>query len=129
MEIEKSLMKLIMKKAKRETVATYISGVAMFIMLLNCGYYIYLPFSKIIAAGRILSFSDLYPRNQIFNPALWVLLCILLFLLSIKLKMGSSYASILYEKLGPGSLLLILLLAFWIIPPIITHLTYIFFKI
>jgi len=61
-------MKLVMNKAKRETIATYISGASVLVLLFSFGYYIYLPISTIVNAGQILPIKQLFPANEIFRP-------------------------------------------------------------
>ena len=110
------IMKLVMNKAKRETIATYISGVSILILISSFGYYIYLPISKLISYGQFLPIRNLFPVNEIFHPFLGFFLSGILFLLSKKLRNDTSRVAILYERLGPGTLLLILLFLVWTFP-------------
>lgn len=119
-------MKLRMNKAKRETIAAYITGASVLLLIFSFGYYIYLPISKIVRAEQILPFDKLFPLKEIFRPVWGFILSGILFFLSKKLRVATSRVAILYERLGPGTLLLIFLFSVWIFPLVFTFLMELF---
>jgi hypothetical protein len=119
-------MKLNIRKAKKETVATYIFGASVLILIFSFGYYIYLPISKIVRAEQILPIKSLFPLNEIFRPIWGFSFSAILLYISKKLKIDTSSVAILYERLGPGTLLLILLFSVWTFPLIFSFLIRLF---
>ena len=105
-----------MNKAKRETVATFMCGASVLILIFSFGLYIYLPISKLVSSGHILPIKKLFPPNEVFSPFLGIFFSGVLFFLSKKLHNDKSRIALLYERLGPGTLLLILLFAVWVLP-------------
>lgn len=108
-------MKLVINKAKRETVADLINGAALLYLLTAFGYCAYIPTSNMIRAGNISSFGQLFPLNtRLLAPLPIFALSILLFLISTNLKKEGTWISNTYEKLSAGILLLISLIAIWV---------------
>lgn len=113
-------MSLVLRKAKRQTVADLINGAGIFGLLITAGIYAYFSISRIIQSGNIGPISELFPYNKAFIAPLPVLaLSAILFLISAKLKIDGTWFSDKYEKLGPGVLLLILIFSVWIVLPLI----------
>ena len=116
----KAPMRLVLNKAKKETVADFIHGAGIIGVLVTIGIYVYIPISRIIQFGNINSIGELFPINIALLAPLPVLaLSILLFLISANLKKGGTWFSNTYEKLGPGVLLLILLFSVWFVLPLV----------
>ena len=57
-------MGLVLKKAKKETIADFIFGVGILGILLSLGFYIYFPLSIIVKSGKISSVEQLFPFNR-----------------------------------------------------------------
>lgn len=113
-------MKLVINKAKRETVADLINGAALLYLLAAFGYFAYIPISNMIRAGNISSIGQLFPVNtRLLAPLPIFALSILLFLISANLKKDGTWISNTYEKLGAGTLLLISLIGVWIGLPLV----------
>ena len=113
-------MSLVLRKAKRQTVADLINGAGIFGLLITAGIYAYFPISRIIQSGNIGPISELFPYNKALIAPLPVLaLSAILLLISAKLKIDGTWFSDKYEKLGPGVLLLILIFSVWIVLPLI----------
>ena len=108
-------MKLVIKKAKRATVASYVSGASVLVLIFSLGYYVYLPISKLVATGKFVSFRELFPFNDLFRPFLGFFLSAILLWLSNRLKDEGSLFAKWYERLSAGVLLSIFLIMFWII--------------
>ena len=99
---------------KRETVADYMLGLSVLGIIMSLGWYIYIPISKLIEAGKFISFSHLVPSNKtLLFPFLWFAICGGAICLSRSLRQEKSWAAETYEKLGGGSLILILVSAFF----------------
>ena len=112
-------MGLVLNKAKRQTVADLISGTGILGFLVTIGIYIYLPVSKIIRLGQIGPIADLIPIDtSLLAPFPVLALSTLLVWVSVQLKQDSSWLTTTYEKLGPGTLLLILLFSVWVVLPL-----------
>ena len=113
-------MGLVINKAKKETVADYIFGAGIIGILISLGFYIYLPISKIIQSGKIGSVEQLFPLNRsLLAPFLGIAISVLLFSISAKLKKEGTWFGNTYEKLRPGTLLLILLFSVWVALPLL----------
>ncbi len=111
-------MGLVLNKAKRSTVSDCIFGVAILCIIINIGFYIYLPISQLVESGKYISFDQLYPLdNKLLTPLPGIALGTLLFVISYKLKKDETWLSKSYDRLGPGPLLLLLLMSVWFIIP------------
>ena len=111
-------MGLVLNKAKRDTVAFCIWGFGILGVLINFGFFIYFPISKLIESGKFISFEQLFPLNkELLTPVPGLAICVLLFVISFKLKKDDTWIAKSYDKLGPGTLLLILLFSIWIVFP------------
>ena len=119
-------MKLNMNKAKRETIATYIFGASVLVLIFSFSYYLYLPISKMVRAEQVLPIKSLFPLNEIFRPFWGFIFSAILLFLSKKLRTDTSRFAILYERLGPGTLLLILLFSVWTFPLVFAFLIRLF---
>ena len=115
-------MRLVMNKAKRETVADFINGSGLLGVLATIGIFIYLPISKIIQSGRIGSIGELLPlKTALLAPLPVLTLSVLLLLIAAKLKKDGTWLANTYDKLGPGILLMILLFIVWFVLPIVGY--------
>jgi len=113
-------MGLVINKAKKETVADYIFGAGIIGILISLGFYIYLPISKIMQSGKIGSVEQLFPLNRtLLAPFLGIAISVLLFSISAKLKKEGTWLANTYDKLRPGTLLLILLFNVWVALPLV----------
>ena len=113
-------MGLVLKKAKRATVADLINGASILGLLITAGIYIYIPISTIIKSGDIVPVNELYQLNKsLLAPIPILALSASLFYISKRLKIDGTWFSNKYEKLGAGVLLLLLLFSVWIILPIV----------
>ncbi len=116
-------MRLVLNKAKKETVADYIHGAGVFGILLTIGIYIYLPLSEIVRSGKIGSVDELFPLYKALSVSFTALaLSALLLLVSAKLKKDGTWIANTYEKLGPGILLIILIFSVCVILPLVGNL-------
>ena len=80
-------MKLVINKAKKETVSDYIFGAGIIGILISVGFYIYLPISKIMQSGKIDSVEQLFPLNRtLLAPFLVIAISVFFFSISAKLK-------------------------------------------
>ena len=121
-------MGLVLNKARRETVSYCIFGAAMLVILASLGFYIYLPISQLIQSGKFISLEKLYPLNKkLLTPFPAIAFSVLLFIISSKLKKEETWIARTYERLGPGTLLLILLFIVWFILPLINAAMSLFF--
>jgi hypothetical protein len=113
-------MKLVINKAKRETVADLVNGAALLYLLAAFGYCAYIPITNMIRAGKISSIGQLFPLNiRLLAPLPIFAMSILLFLISTNLKKDGTWISNIYEKLGAGILLVISLISVWIGLPLV----------
>lgn len=113
-------MGLVLKKAKKQTVSDIINGAGIIGLLVTAGIYVYFPISKIIRSGNIGSIGELFLLNKALMAPLPVLaLSAILFFISAKLKIDGTWFSNTYDKLGPGVLLLVLILGFWVVLPLV----------
>lgn len=99
-------MGLVIKKAKRDTVSYCVLGVGLI------GIVTYLLF------GPLIWFISSKQREQIpisVYPGL--IIGALLIYISMQLKKDNSWIAKRYERLGPGTLLIILLISVWFFLP------------
>ena len=109
-----------MNKAKKETVSAFVNGAGIFGLLITVGIFIYLPISEVIQSGNIGKIGELFPIKKVVLAPLPVLaLSIILFFISAKLKIASSWFSKTYDKLSPGALLSILIFFVWVVMPLV----------
>lgn len=113
-------MRLVINKAKRETVSSCIFGFGILGVLINLGFFIYLPISNLVKSGKFISFKQLFPFDkELLTPVPGLVMCILFFVIAFKLKKDDTWISQSYDKLGPGTLILIMLLSIWVILPLL----------
>jgi len=113
-------MGFVINKAKKETVADYIFGAGIIGILISVGFYIYLPISKIMQSGKIDSFKQLFPVNgALLAPFPVIAISVIFFSIAAKIKKEGTWVANTYDKLGPGTLLLILLFSVWVALPLV----------
>jgi len=113
-------MGLVINKAKKETVADYIFGAGIIGILISVGFYTYLPISNIMRPGKIDSFKQIFPVNwTLLAPLPVIAISVIFFSISAKIKKEGTWVANTYDKLGPGTLLLILLSSVWVALPLV----------
>ena len=113
-------MGLVLNKPKRGTVADYIFGFSILGILISSGWFLYWPISRLIEEGKFISFKQLFPLNkELLRPFIGIFISVISIWVSRQLNREETWFAKTYENLGPGTLLLILLLNVWVIFPLI----------
>lgn len=106
-------MGLVINKMKRELMADYLFGLSVLVIIINLGWFIYLPISQLIETRGFISLSNIFPLKLLLYPILGFSVAGFSIYLSRELKNEDSWAGETYESLGAGTLLILAIIAFF----------------